>query len=313
MKKLDLLTLQQNFIQSLSNSGKSFNTCKNYKTDLNIFNQFLIEKKKSLNIKELTFEELKEYQRFLEKKYNSPNSIRRRVQALRLFFDYLIQIGEYSENPIKKMIVSPKVVSLPKPVSFPQIQKLIKHLEHLVENSSELEELLNMRNLTLVHLIYGGGFKVSEIERIKMQHIKKAKGKYRVLVAPEKREPYTVSLPENFNDIFTKYQELLEKRQRLDQIDFDDLLFNANPFKILSGGLSARGIEIIFKELSSKLETQMTAKSLRQACIFKWLTQQMPESRIKELMGVQPIYSLNPYKELIKLKPSEYCYMELQP
>lgn len=312
MKNLDLLSLQENFIHSLAQSGKSFNTCKNYKTDLNIFHQFLIEKKKNLNIKELTFEELKEYQRFLEKKYNSPNSIRRRVQALRLFFDYLITIGEYDENPIKKMIVSPKVVSLPKPTSFHQIQMLTEYLKQGFESSQDLEKLLYMRNLILVHLIYGGGFKVSEIEKIKMAHIRKTKGVYRVLVAPEKREPYTVSLPTNFNELFVKYQEMLLARQKLDQVDFDHLLFNANPFKILSGGLSARGIEIIFKELSSKAKKPMTAKSLRQACIFKWLLQQKPESRIKELMGVQPLYSLAPYKELIKLKPGDYCYMELQ-
>ena len=60
--------------------------------------------------------------------------------------------------------------------------------------------------------------------------------------------------------------------QKFEDIEFNNFLFNANPYKILSGSLSARGIEIIFKEYSKKLKIEMTAKKLRQSCIFKWIS-----------------------------------------
>lgn len=312
MEKLDLLKLQEQFCLSLNEAGKSFNTIKNYKTDLNIFNQFLLSKGRKLSLTEVTSQQLKEYGRYLDKKYNSPNSIRRRVQALRIFFDYLISQNFYSENPVKKMVVSPKVVDIPRPPSFHSILQVHEFLTEQAHEAQGHTKLLYLRNLILIHLIYGGGLKVSDIENIKSPHIKKAKSLYRVLVVPDKKEPYMVSMNEVFSSIHEEYQELMKLQKSKNQIDFDDYLFNGNPYRILRGGLSSRGIEITFKELSKKLDTKLTAKSLRQACILKWINMNKVDSRIKELMGVQPQYSLAPYKKLISDEPEKFCYMELK-
>ena len=311
MEKVNLLKLQENFCASLGLAGKSFNTIKNYKTDLNIFNKFLISKGAKLTLNEVTDEQIKEYSRFLEMKYNSPNSIRRRVQALRLFFDYLIQNDIYDYNPIKKMVVRPKVVDKPNPPKFHIIKKIVGDIFEKAENSNGHTKLLHLRNLVLIHLIYEAGLKVSDIENIKSEHIKKSKGFYRILIAPDKKEPYMVTMPESFSDLHVLYIQLLSERKEKDEVSFDDYLFNANPYRVLKGSLSSRGIEVIFKELSKKFKTTLTAKSLRQACIFRWLIENKPESRIKELMGVQPNYSLTPYKELIAEDPAGYCYLDL--
>jgi hypothetical protein len=75
------------------------------------------------------------------------------------------------------------------------------------------------------------------------------------------------------------------------------LLFNANAYKLISGGISSRGIELLFSDFRTKLKINMTARSLRQACAFRWLTQGKPESLIKEWLNVAPSYSLMPYIE----------------
>lgn len=311
MNKLNLLKLQEDFCHNLNEAGKSFNTIKNYKTDLNIFNKFLLSKGAKLSLTEISDEQLKEYSRFLEKKYNSPNSIRRRVQALRLFFDYLIQTDQYSHNPIKKMIVSPKVVDKPNPPKFHVIKGIADELKSKMDESSGHTKLLALRNLVLISLIYEAGLKVSDIENLKDAHIKKSRGLYRILVTPEKKEPYMVSMSEGFEVLHLEYKKLLIERKDKDQASFDNYLFNANPYRILKGGLSSRGIEVLFKEISKKLKITITAKSLRQACIIHWLNQNKPESRIKELMGVQPKYSLTPYKSLIEEDPASFCYINL--
>lgn len=313
MKNLDLIKTQTEFINSLEFAGKSFNTLKNYKTDLNIFNQFLKSKGRELSLNEITTPQIKEYSSFLNDKYNSPNSIRRRVQALRMYFDYLISQELIEENPIKKILVSPKVVDIPNPFPFHMVTKVI---QHLISQRDSLgfkghSALLVQRNLLLIHLIYGAGLKVSDIERLHLSHITLTNNKYRVLVAPIKRDPYTVSLDPGFNEVYEGYLQLLNTQKNKDKIYFENLLFNANPFKILKGGLSARGIEVIFKELSKSFDHKLTAKNLRQSCIFKWLTKGTPESRIKEWMSVQPKYSLSPYKELLAENPNEFTFMEL--
>ena len=309
MNGINLEEQKDTFLQSLSTQGKSFNTIKNYRTDLNIFKRFLAEKGKDFVLKELTDLQLQEYDLYLNQKYNSPNSIRRRIQALRIFFDFLITQGLYDTNPIKKIITKPKVVDLPKPATFSEICKVKAFLEEQRKKESDHRKLLAQRNIILLYLIYGAGLKVSDIESLHLKHIKR-EDQYRVIISPEKRDPYTITLPLYFNAAYETYLNDLEAGKNRDQIDFNQVFFNANPFKILKGGLTARGIEVIFKELSSQLEFKITAKSLRQAGIFNWLLKEVPEARIKEWMGVQPQYSLRPYKDLLKNTPEKYPYMD---
>jgi len=131
------------------------------------------------------------------------------------------------------------------------------------------------------------------------------------MVSHPKRDPYTVALPEGFNDIFPIYQNLLARQKDKDQIDFTQLLFNSNPYRILAGGLSPRGIEVLFKEFGKQINEKVTAKNLRQSCIFKWLIQEKPQSSIKEWMGVQPQYSLKPYNDLLASAPDEYIFIDI--
>lgn len=311
MENIDLIKEQQGFLKTLEIKGKSFNTIKNYRTDLNIFNQYLVKNKRDLILSEITSEQVRDYSRFLEEKYSSPNSIRRRVQALRIFFDWLIENGKHNENPIKKALVSPKVVDIPRPISFKNVIKIFAYLEGKIETSDGLERLIHMRNKLLFYLIYGAGLKVSDLETLMSSSIFPGDPS-RVMVAHPKRDPYTITLPPKFERFYWQYMEELESRKQTDQIDFDNLLFNANPYKILKGGLSARGIEVIFKDISKKLDFSVTAKNLRQSCIFKWMNQKRKDSQIKEWMGVQPAYSLKPYKSLLEEMPDQFTYQEME-
>lgn len=312
MKKINLIDEQTEFLNKLEVAGKSFNTVKNYRTDLNCFNKFLASKGRELIINELTLTEVKEYSAFLEVTYNSPNSIRRRVQALRIFFDHLLSKNLVEENLIKKAIVSPKVVDLPNPAEFKHIIRLNKLISQNDKSANNLERLSSFRNQILMQLIYGAGLKVSDISILSKASIMKGKdNNYRVMVAHPKRDPRTIALPQGFEAIYNEYNTLLEKQKNTDNIDFNNLLFNGNPYKVLSGGLSPRGIEILFKDFSKKLDIKVTAKSIRQACVFKWILANHSDSRIKEWLGVQPQYSLKPFHDLIKEEPAKYSYMEL--
>lgn len=311
MTVLDFKEYEVLFLQKLEREEKSFNTIKNYRTDLNIFKMFLKSKGRELHFSEITSTQILEYGEYLNRKYNSPNSIRRRVQALRIFFDFLISKGLFCTNPVKNMLVAPKVVDPPRPAFYNIVQKLKKKLIEISASAVGHEELLAQRNLLIFELIYNGGLKVSDIEKLHDRHITQAKNCYRIIISPEKRDPYTVSVSSEFNEVFQTYKALLEKGKNRDKLDFSNLLFNANPFRILKGGLSSRGIEIIFNEFSKIIDSQVTAKSLRQSCVFKWLCLQVPQSRIKEWMGVQPQYSLAPYTKLLKEKAQDYAYLEI--
>lgn len=293
---LDLLNLEDQFIDQLRGAGRSLNTLKNYRTDLECFNQYLKNKKESLDISDFTIAQVEQYGNFLQEKYNSDNSRRRRVQALRIFFDFLVEKQLFDSNPVRKLPTSPKFLDIPRPTPFIDVKTLWVYLLEEEQNPSVMSRLIAKRNQVAFLLIYGAGLKVSDLATLKKDHIFMGE-ETRVLVHHPKRDPYTIALPEIFPFVYNEYIELLEKQKVESKIDFENLLFNANPYKILSGGLSPRGLEIIFEELRNKLMLTLTPKSLRQACIFKWLHQGHNDSLIKEWMGVAPSYSLKLYKD----------------
>ncbi|MFP5387390.1 MAG: tyrosine-type recombinase/integrase [Bacteriovoracia bacterium] len=309
----NLLDKQHEFLQLLERQGKSFNTVKNYKADLQCFNTFLIDKQQHLKIKTFTPLQVQEYSQYLDKKYDSPNSVRRRVQALRLFFDFLLGQNLFQENPLKKMAVSPKVLDNPEPTSFPDVIKTYQLLKRRVKESEGLQELVNARNVIIFHLIYGAGLKVSDMAKLSFGGILKDKGNFRVLVEHPKRDPYSIPLPPVFNKDYQFYKQKLQEQLKKTDLEIEELLFNANPYKILSGGLSPRGTELIFEELRKEIKSEMTAKSLRQSCIFKWLNMSVPHSTIKEWLGVTPSYSLELYLGELKKDPAGKVFMELGP
>lgn len=310
--KWNLLEKQTEFLDLLKAQGKSFNTIKNYKADLSCFNSFLLEKQQGLKINQFTTEQVQEYAQFLNKKYDSSNSVRRRVQALRLFFDFLLAANIFQENPIKKMAVSPKILDIPRPLPFGDVLKTFEKLKSRVETSSGLAQFVHARNMIIFHLIYGAGLKVSDLSILDFKSILKSKKGYRILVEHPKRDPYSINLPGSFNEDWAFYKDLYETFILEENLGIDQLFFNANPYKILSGGLSPRGIELFFEELRRELKIEITAKSLRQSCIFKWLNYNHPHSSIKEWLGVAPSYSLELYVEEFKKSPADYAYTEIE-
>jgi hypothetical protein len=135
---------------------------------------------------------------------------------------------------------------------------------------------------------------------------------YRVLVDHPKRDPYSVPLPLIFNTDFQFYRSLYLQFLKKEELEIEELLFNANPYKILAGGLSPRGTELFFEDLRKNIKSEMTAKSLRQSCIFKWLNQNINHSTIKEWLGVTPSYSLELYLDELKRAPSEKVFKDLE-
>lgn len=310
--EFNLLDKEHEFLRLLEKQGKSFNTVKNYKADLQCFNTFLIAKQQNLKIRSFTTSQVQEYSHYLDEKYNSSNSVRRRVQALRLFFDFLIGQDLFPENPLKKMAVSPKVLDNPTPTPFPEVLKLYTLLKRRVRETEGLTQIVHARNVVVFHLIYGGGLKVSDMAKLHFSSILKDNKNYRVMVEHPKRDPYSVPLPPVFNRDFQFYKHHYQQFLKKEDQEIEELLFNANPYRILAGGLSPRGTELFFEELRKVEKTSVTAKSLRQSCVFKWLNQNIPHTTIKEWLGVTPAYSLELYLEELKKDPAGKVYKDLE-
>jgi site-specific recombinase XerD len=291
----DLLKLCPLFIQDLKTKSRSINTLKNYQTDLDCFKEYLMQKTGKTEFGHFGLSEILEYGKYLQQKYSSDNSRRRRVQTLRNFFDFLVAQNLFGENPVRKIPVSPKFVDIPRPAHLIDLKTLWAHLLEQYHQDN-LVGLTAKRNLVLFTLIYNTGLKVSDLAKLKREQILMGE-QPRILVTPPRRDPYTIPLPSAFSAIYPTYLKELEEWQVKSRLNFEELFFNANPYHILSGGLSSRGMELIFQDWRKKLMIKVTPKSMRQAGIYLWIHEGLNDLIIKERLGLAPSYSMKPYRE----------------
>jgi site-specific recombinase XerD len=301
LKSLHLLWPE--FHNKLKLQEKSENTLKNYKTDMDCFKRYLEDSQGHDGIEQLELSKVLEYGKYLETKYSSNNSRRRRVQTLRIFFDFLVENSIITSNPVRKIPTSPKFVDIPRPTKFVDVKTLWLALISPHKTSGKLMALIQERNQVIFLLIYHSGLKVSDLAKIQVNQL--SLGSHpRVLITPVSRDPYSIPLSTFATKIIKKYLTLLEQEKVYSNITFTEMLFNANPHKILSGGLSSRGIEIIMEDYRRKLSIEVTPKSLRQASIINWINKGHNDTTVKEWMGVAPSYSLKNYRDV----KDEYFY-----
>ena len=145
------------FHNKLKSQGKSDNTLKNYKTDMDCFKNYLVEQQGHDSVTSLGLSQVLEYGKYLEQKYSSNNSRRRRVQTLRIFFDFLVEMAIMSSNPVRKIPTSPKFVDIPRPTKFIDIKTLWHYLISPNKTSGKLMNLIHERNQVIFLLIYNTG------------------------------------------------------------------------------------------------------------------------------------------------------------
>ncbi|MCR9206077.1 MAG: site-specific integrase, partial [Halobacteriovoraceae bacterium] len=187
----NLLEWQGAFFQHLKKKGRSINTLKNYKTDLQCFNSYLQNERSTIDISKMDIPHVEQYGAYLQNRYSSDNSRRRRVQALRLFFDFLVQENVVTSNPVRQIPTSPKFLDIPRPTPLVDLKTLWQFLLEEGHSSHQMTKLLARRNQVMVLLIYSGGLKVSDLSGLKRKQIqlpKKEDEVARVLVSPVKRD-----------------------------------------------------------------------------------------------------------------------------
>ncbi len=299
----DTIKHQTHFLTLARTKGRSDNSLKCYRLDFEVFNKFLMDQKQN-KVDHFNSFVIKEFEHFLEKKYSNINSIRRKLQTLRLFFDYLVEKEIYHENPIKKIASAPKSILPPAPTKYPEIFMIDNYLKATIDSSSsKLEHLIALRNRTVFILIYECCLNVASISGVESDDLFLGNNP-RIMIRPKKRDPYTITIPPQYNSFLTNYLDHLKAYQN-EKFQFKELLFYANSHTVLKGSLSPRGIENVFKNIAKHLSVSLTPKSLRQSGILKWMLANTPEATMKEWLGVAPTYNFNIYKKYIKNQKQE--------
>ena len=168
-----ILTKQiEDFVGYLSiEKNYALNTISSYKRDLLKFSSFL-SKKEVLDFKMIDPDVLNIFVMELRHSNTSGKSIKRYLSSIRVFFNFLIEVGEVQTNPAL-LIKTPKVErDLPKTIDFDDLKKM------MTINSTQYKEL---RAVLMIELLYSCALRVSELVGINFEDIDMDEGFVKVM------------------------------------------------------------------------------------------------------------------------------------
>ncbi len=154
------LTVQKFLDDLKKNKRYSLQTLRAYTTDLTSFNEHIQSRNKSLE--DTDFRDIRDFIYELHRQGLSAKSIGRKLAAVRGFYKYLNRVGIIETDPTESVNIPKATRELPLPLSVKEI-----------ESAADKTDLtaLEIRDLSMLEMLYGTGMRVSELENIDIDSI----------------------------------------------------------------------------------------------------------------------------------------------
>jgi len=154
-------------------------TVRNYRHAINEFYSWLREERSwSGDPAEIDGRTVRDY--LIEsQRIRARRTVHNHVSALRSFFRYLLQHNAVSHNPFNGLTLPKLPRTLPKYLTETQMRKLLDGPMLLLDNES-IEPFEAWRDRLVIELLYGGGFRVSELVALNYGLIDTDRGTARV-------------------------------------------------------------------------------------------------------------------------------------
>lgn len=256
---LDYLKYERNY---------SDNTIIGYENHLNLFYNFLNNKKIN-TFNNVDYYIVRNYINYLyEKKYNS-KSICNHISSLRSFFKFLKNEDIIDNNPMI-LIENPKLEKkLPKYLYYEDLEKIL--------NTPDIKTDTGIRDALILELLYVTGIRVSELINIKLQDIDQSNHKIKITGKGNKQRIVMYG---------KKCQELLEKYIKIRK----NFLKENNDYLILGvkgKKINDRVIRNIINELSQKagINLRISPHTFRHTFATHMLNEGADLRSVQELLG----------------------------
>ncbi|MBL8551523.1 MAG: site-specific tyrosine recombinase XerD [Hyphomonadaceae bacterium] len=130
-------------------------------------------------------DEVERYVAELSRRGLTAATVRRRISALRQFFRFLLQEGDRADDPMARIRPPKRSRALPKTLSSETVARLI-------EAAGGQNDATSLRDRALVELLYGGGFRVSELVSLPLNTAPKPGHDHLIVVGKGGRERMVV-------------------------------------------------------------------------------------------------------------------------
>ena len=141
--------------------GLSANTLQAYGRDLKRFQEWLQGRKISLRVARR--QDLLGHVRALRQAGLSPKSVARAINALRMFYRFLVAEGELRADPTADLDVPRTWKSLPRFLNFQEVDRLL--------SAPDVSRPLGMRDLAMLEVLYATGIRVSELISLRVEDL----------------------------------------------------------------------------------------------------------------------------------------------
>ena len=152
----------ENFISYiLTEKGLTKNTALSYKTDLKIFLEYL--QKNNIEQEEVKHNQITDFLWHLKQKGLKASSIYRMIESIRQYYKFLVIENIVKTDPAENITIPKLPMNLPNMLSAQEIEKLL--------TSVNGNDILSIRNRTMLELLYATGLRVSELINLKFDNI----------------------------------------------------------------------------------------------------------------------------------------------
>lgn len=144
-----------------------------YRCDLEQWEQFLTDGKEALDVKSVTTGDIRAWMLHLNKQGDSARTMRRKVQAVRSFYKWLMKQGMASDSPAAAV----ELARIPK--RLPQLVRT-SSMDELLDQEIDETDFVQVRNRLIVMMLYETGMRRAELLDLLDRNVDTASGELKV-------------------------------------------------------------------------------------------------------------------------------------
>lgn len=149
------------------------NTVVAYRCDLEQWEQFLTGGKEALDVQSVTTGDIRAWMLHLNKQGDSARTMRRKVQAVRSFYKWLMKQGMASDSPAAAV----ELARIPK--RLPQLVRT-SSMDELLDQEIDETDFVQVRNRLIVMMLYETGMRRAELLDLLDRNVDTASGELKV-------------------------------------------------------------------------------------------------------------------------------------
>ena len=270
----------ENYLKYLEyQKNYSTHTIESYRQDIEEYLGYIEENK--IKLLKITYDEIREYLKYLNNKKDINSTISRKISAMRGFYKYLQNNHKIETNPFSLINLPKKEKKLPRFFFYNELEELF--------NTPKLHTPLGQRDRLILEMLYATGVRVSELVNIKISDIS-SDNTIKILGKGNKER--IVRYGDYCAEILKMY--LNDGRYKLNGSS-EYLFLNNN-----GGPLTDRGVRYLLDKIISKttIEKKISPHMIRHSFATHLLNEGCDILTVQELLGHESLTATSIYTHI---------------